>query len=77
MCNHCGSDRKRGFITIVEGKFNVTYPGVPMLVTDDPVQVQEFFNRNKMYSLMCSSSVDFPEEYGMDPAKVTQLFPDR
>jgi len=77
MCEHCGSDNPRGFITIVDGKFNVECPGVPMLITDDPVQVQEFFNRNKMYSLMCSSSVDFPEEYGMPQAKVDQLFPDR
>jgi len=68
---------KRAFLTIVDGKFQVTCPFVPNrepdLTTDDPEEVRTFLRQARVESVSCSSSVDFPEEYGMDPKKVAQL----
>jgi hypothetical protein len=68
----------RAWLTINDGKFEAQCPlqcgGEPDLVTDDPEEIRAFFKKHRPADIMKSSSVDFPEEYGMPQAKVDQLF---
>jgi len=76
---------KRVFVSVVGGKFEITLDGdgksfserEPDCITDDPKVAREFLVRARVDSVMCSSSLDFPDDYGMDPVKVEQLFSSR
>lgn len=89
-CPECGAliheltaiEGLTAYITIVDGKFEVTCPwpnggGEPDVVSADPEVARAFLRNKRCGSLMCSSSVDFPEEYGMSEEKVTQLVGER
>ena len=43
-------------------------------ISDDPQAVRDFLEANDVHEFSTSSSVDFPEEYGMSQSKVDQLF---
>jgi len=69
---------KRAFIDLGNGKFLVTCPFgngkyTPDFISDDPKAVRAFLIRECVDDISCSSSIDFPEEYGVSEEKVTQL----
>jgi hypothetical protein len=75
--------RQLAYLGVDDGKFEVTLDGVdgktfsqrkPDIISADPEVIRAFLVDAHVTSIMCSSSVDFPEEYGMDPEKVQQLF---
>jgi hypothetical protein len=67
----------RGWLSIDDGKFEAQCPfdlhREADLITDDPDEVREFFTRARVDDIACSSTVDFPEEYGMSQDKVYEL----
>lgn len=67
----------RAFLAIKDGKFEVTDLNKSLdavvLVSADPQEVFDFIDSNGVYGFSHSSSVDFPQDYGMDPAKVEEL----
>ncbi len=74
---------KAAYVSIVDGKFEVTVDGrtrsfskrKPSLLSDDVEEVRQFLVFSRAETVMCSSSVDFPEEYGMSVEKARELFP--
>lgn len=84
-CPQCGAlmneltpePGRRGWLAIEDGKFEAQCPFEcgrgPDLVSDDPAEVRAFFLRARVDTVACSSSVDFPEEYGMKQDKVYEL----
>ncbi len=74
---------RMAYLAVCDGKFQVTLDGVdgktfsqrkPDIVSDDPKKVREFLQAQMIGNLMCSSSVDFPEDDGMLREKVDILF---
>jgi predicted RNA-binding Zn-ribbon protein involved in translation (DUF1610 family) len=74
---------RMAYLAVRKGKFQVTLDGVdgktfaqrdPDIVSDDPEKVREFVQAQMIGNLMCSSSVDFPEESGMLRETVDILF---
>jgi len=69
----------RGWLSIKDGKFYAEYPfgatpNPDTILSDDPEKIRQFFTYWDVDSVSCSSSIDFPDEYGMSEEKVRQLF---
>ena len=68
------------FLTIEDGKFEVylgdNMPGynVPDYATANPEKLVDWCLDNDIEDFMCSSSVDSPSDYGMNPATVDRFW---